>query len=110
DFAANIELAEAVPSLKHRAAPGKAMQKVATPGKTTCEEVTAVLGVPLSQSVKALAVMAEERMSMLLVRGDHQLHEVKASKLPGLTTFRFATDKEIEGTIGCRPGYIGPVG
>ncbi|HXF17305.1 MAG TPA: proline--tRNA ligase [Burkholderiales bacterium] len=110
DFAANIELAEAVPSLKHRAAPGKTMQKVATPGKTTCEEVTALLGVPLSQSVKALAVMAEERMSMLLVRGDHQLNEVKASKLPGLTTFRFATDKEIEGTIGCRPGYIGPVG
>jgi len=110
DFAANIELAEALPSNKHRAPPAQTMQKVPTPGKTTCEDVTALLGVPLSQSVKALAVMAEERMTMLLIRGDHQLNEVKTSKLPGLAAFRFATDKEIEAIIGCRPGYIGPVG
>jgi prolyl-tRNA synthetase len=65
---------------------------------------------PLSQSVKALAIMHEDQMSMLLIRGDHQLNEVKAAKLPGLDPFRFATDKEIEAQIGCRPGYIGPVG
>ncbi len=69
-----------------------------------------MLGLPLSQSVKALAVMHEEQMIMLLVRGDHQLNETKVSKLPGLNPFRFATEKEIEARIGCRPGYIGPVG
>jgi prolyl-tRNA synthetase len=110
DFAANIELAEALPPTRHRAPPTKTMHKVPTPGKTTCEDVTALLGLPLSQSVKALAVMAEERITMLLIRGDHQLNEVKASKLPGLAAFRFATDKEIEAIIECRPGYIGPVG
>ncbi|HEV8645049.1 MAG TPA: proline--tRNA ligase [Burkholderiales bacterium] len=110
DYAANVELAEAVAPAKPRGAATQNMQKVPTPGKTTCEEVTVMLGLPLSQSVKALAVMHEEQMFMLLVRGDHQLNETKASKLPGLNPFRFATEKEIEARIGCRPGYIGPVG
>jgi len=110
DYAANVELAEAVAPPIARASATKKMQKVATPGKTTCEDVSAFLSMPLSQSVKALAVMHEEQMSMLLIRGDHQLNEVKAAKLPGLDPFRFATDKEIEAQIGCRPGYIGPVG
>jgi len=78
--------------------------------KSSPEDVTALLNLPLSQSVKALAVVNEDRVFMLLVRGDHQLNEVKAAKLPGLNPFRFATDKEIEARIGCRPGYIGPVG
>jgi prolyl-tRNA synthetase len=64
---------------------------------------------PLSQSVKAIAVMHEDSMFMLLVRGDHQLNETKVAKLPGLNPFRFASEKEIEARIGCRPGYIGPV-
>jgi prolyl-tRNA synthetase len=110
DYAANVELAEAVAPAQPRAAAAKKMQKVPTPGRTTCEDVTALLNLPLSQSVKALAVVNEDRMFMLLVRGDHQLNEVKAAKLPGLNPFRFATDKEIEARIGCRPGYIGPVG
>ena len=110
DYAANVELAEALAPAKPRAAATQKMQKVPTPGKTTCEEVTAMLGLPLSQSVKALAVMHEEQMFMLLVRGDHQLNETKVAKLPGLNPFRFATEKEIEARIGCRPGYIGPVG
>ena len=110
DYAANVELAEAVAPAKPRAAATKKMQKVPTPGKTTCEDVAALLNLPLSQSVKALAVMHEDRMTMLLVRGDHQLNEVKAAKLPGLDPFRFATDKEIEARIGCRPGYVGPIG
>jgi prolyl-tRNA synthetase len=110
DFAANVELAEAMAPAQPRAAAVKKMDKVPTPGKTTCEDVTALLNLPLSQSVKALAVVNEGRMFMLLVRGDHQLNEVKASKLSGLNGFRFATDKEIEARIGCRPGYIGPVG
>ena len=110
DYAANVELAEVVAPLTPRGAASQKLQKVPTPAKTTCEEVTAMLGLPLSQSVKALAVMHEERMFMLLVRGDHQLNETKVSKLPGLNPFRFATEKEIEARIGCRPGYIGPVG
>ncbi len=110
DYAANVELAEAVAPAQPRAAAARKMEKVPTPGKTTCEDVTAFLNLPLSQSVKALAVVNEDRMFMLLVRGDHQLNEVKAAKLPGLNSFRFATEKEIEARIGCRPGYIGPVG
>jgi prolyl-tRNA synthetase len=110
DYAANVELAEAVTPAQPRAAAKKKMEKVPTPGKTTCEDVSALLNLPLSQSVKALAVVNEGRMFMLLVRGDHQLNEVKAAKLPGLDSFRFATDKEIEARIGCRPGYIGPAG
>jgi prolyl-tRNA synthetase len=110
DYAANVELAEAVAPLTPRGLATQKMQKVPTPGKTTCEEVAAMLGLPLSRSVKALAVMHEEGMFMLLVRGDHQLNETKVAKLPGLNPFRFATEKEIEARIGCRPGYIGPVG
>ena len=110
DYAANVELAEAVAPAQARAAAAKKMEKVSTPGKTTCEDVTTFLNLPLSQSVKALAVVNEDRMFMLLVRGDHQLNKIKAAKLPGLNPFRFATDKEIEARVGCRPGYIGPVG
>ena len=110
DYGANIELAEAMAPAQPRAVAANEMKKVPTPDKTTCEDVTALLNLPLSQSVKALAVMNEDRMFMLLVRGDHQLNEVKVAKLPELDPFRFATDKEIEARIGCRPGYIGPVG
>ena len=110
DYAANIELAEAVAPNEDRAAPTQEMKKTPTPGKTTCEDVTAMLGLPLTRSVKALALMHEDDMFMLLLRGDHQLNEIKATKIPGLDPFRFATDEEIQSRIGCRPGYIGPVG
>jgi prolyl-tRNA synthetase len=110
DYAANVELAEALAPSAPRRAPAQTMQKVPTPGRTTCEDVTAMLGLPLAISVKALAVMHDDEMSMLLIRGDHQLNEVKTAKIPGLSPFRFATEKEIETRIGCRPGYIGPVG
>lgn len=110
DYAANIELAEALAPNEQRTAPSAKMKKTPTPGKTTCEEVTQMLGLPLFRSVKALAVMHEDDMFMLLVRGDHHLNEAKTSKIPGLDPFRFATDSEIESRIGCRPGYIGPVG
>ncbi len=110
DYAANVELAEALAPATARAAPSHAMSKVPTPGKTTCEDVVALLGLPLPQSVKALALMHEEHLFLLLVRGDHQLNEIKAAKLPGLEPFRFATEAEIVARIGCKPGYIGPVG
>ena len=110
DYAANVELAEAVAPPTPRGPATQKLQKIPTPGRTTCEDVTAMLGLPLAKSVKALALMHDEQMFMLLIRGDHQLNEAKVAKLPGLNPFRFATEEEIEARLGCRPGYIGPVG
>jgi prolyl-tRNA synthetase len=83
------------------------MRKVPTPGKTTCEAVAALLKVDLKRTVKAVAVMHDDDLHLLLVRGDHDLNELKAQKAIGL--FRFATDKEIEAALHCKAGYIGPV-
>ncbi len=110
DYAANVELAEAVAPATPRPAPAASMQKVPTPGKTRCDDVATLLGLPLTRTVKAIAVMHGEAFNLLLVRGDHDLNEIKAQKLPGLDPFRFATDAEIERHLGCRAGYIGPVG
>jgi prolyl-tRNA synthetase len=86
------------------------MQKVPTPGMTSCEEVARLLGLPLQSTVKALAVMSNDRFFLLLLRGDHSLNEIKAAKIEGLNPFRFATEAEIVTHMRCRPGYIGPVG
>jgi len=110
DYAANVELAEAMAPSAPRARPVRTLEKVATPGKTRCEDVAALLGVALADTVKAIAVVHGDDLWLLLLRGDHTLNEVKASKLPGLDPFRFATDAEIERRLGCKPGYIGPVG
>jgi prolyl-tRNA synthetase len=110
DYAANVEFAEALAPAASRPAAVQTMQKVPTPGKTRCEEVAELLGVPLAQTVKAIAVMHDAEFWLLLMRGDHTLNEIKASKLPGLAPFRFATEAEIERHLGCKPGYIGPVG
>jgi prolyl-tRNA synthetase len=107
DYAANIELAEAITTEK-RSAPTQPMQKVATPGKTTCEQVAELLKLPLQETVKAVAVMHDDEFHLLLIRGDHALNEIKTQKLVG--AFRFATDAEIQGSLGCKAGYIGPVG
>ena len=120
DYAANIELAEAVAPQAPRAAPAQAMQVAPTPGKSTCESVAELLGVPLAATVKSLVLATDEvddagdvkgtTVWLLLVRGDHSLNEVKAGKLPGLRGgFRFATVAEIEDHFGCTPGYLGPV-
>jgi prolyl-tRNA synthetase len=110
EYAANVELAEAVAPATPRPPPAAAMTKVPTPGKTRCEDVAALLGLPLAQTVKAIALMRGQTFNLLLVRGDHELNEVKAQKLPELDPFRFATDAEIEQHLGCQAGYIGPVG
>ena len=107
NYAANVELAEAV-SVASRKAPTQALKKVPTPGKTKCEDVAQFLKVDLKQTVKAVAVMHDDAFHLLLLRGDHDLNEVKAQKLIG--AFRFATDKEIETALKCKAGYIGPVG
>jgi prolyl-tRNA synthetase len=114
DYAANVELAEAVAPKAQRKAPADVMKRVPTPGKTRCEDVAELLGVPIEKTVKAIAVVREETKEgasgsfvMLLIRGDHDLNEVKTQKVIG--NFRFAKDEEIESILKCRPGYIGPV-
>jgi prolyl-tRNA synthetase len=110
DYAANVELAEALAPSQPRPQPAQPLGKVATPGRTTCEAVCEQLGCSLQQSVKAIMVQAGGKLAMLLLRGDHQLNEIKAAKLPGLAGMRLATEAEIRAATGCRPGYIGPVG
>jgi prolyl-tRNA synthetase len=108
DYAANLELAEALAPAGGRQNAAEKMRKVATPGKTTCEEVAALLKLPLERTVKAIAVMSDDRFTLLLLRGDHSLNEIKTQKVLG--AFRFASEAEIRTALGCKPGYIGPVG
>ncbi len=110
DYAANVELAEAVQPTSPRPAPTSALQKVFTPGKKTCEAVCQQLGCTLDRSVKAVMVHAGGELRMLLLRGDHTLNEIKAAKLPGFDGLRLASAEEIRTATGCEPGYIGPVG
>jgi prolyl-tRNA synthetase len=105
-----VELAEALAPAAPRAAAAQAMQKVATPGKHTCEEVSEFLKIPIEKTVKTIVVMNNATMYMLLVRGDHMLNEVKASKVEGLKPFRFATEAEIRSRLKATPGSLGPVG
>ena len=112
-YAANVELAEAVAPSSARSAATQTMTKVATPGKMVCVDVAECLGVPLEKIVKSIAVMSEKEdgsttFALLLLRGDHELNEIKASKIPAINPFRFATEREVEEYLGCQPGYIGP--
>jgi prolyl-tRNA synthetase len=113
DYAANVELAEAVaPGPRPQAA--ETMRKVETPVQKTCEEVATLLGIPLQKTVKSVAVMgvdAEGRPEFVLalVRGDHVVNEIKLSKLPGLADYRLATEEEIRDHLGSEPGFLGPV-
>jgi prolyl-tRNA synthetase len=109
DYAAKVVLAVAVAPAAPRPPAGQTMERVPTPGKTRCEDVAELLGLPLERTVKAVAVMHESELVLLLVRGDHTLNEIKTQKLPGLDPFRFATEAEIVQHLGCPPGYIGPV-
>ncbi|WP_175674899.1 proline--tRNA ligase [Burkholderia ambifaria] len=115
DFAANIEAAEALPLIAERAAPAEAMEKVATPGKAKCEAVAELLAIPLERTIKSIVLAtehegAEPTIWLIMLRGDHDLNEIKVSKLPGLKNHRFATEQEIVDWFGTPPGYLGPVG
>lgn len=121
DYAANIELAEGLPLIDARAAPQQALAKTPTPGKSTCGDVALLLGLDLSCTVKSLVLATDEKNEagdlvrttvwLLLVRGDHDLNEVKAGKVEGLKAgYRFATVGEIEEHFNCKPGYLGPIG
>ena len=121
DYAANMEKAEAMAPAGPRPVPVAQMVKTPTPGKATCADVAQLLGVPLATTVKSL-VLATDTLNeagdivgaqvwLLLLRGDHDMNEIKVAKVPGLDKgFRFATLSEIEEHFGCKPGYLGPIG
>lgn len=115
DYAANIEAAEALAPAVPRGAAAEALTKTHTPGRAKCEAVAEQLGIPLQRTIKSIVLATdveggEPQIWLLLLRGDHELNEVKASKVPGLTDFRFATEGEILRAFGTRPGHLGPIG
>lgn len=119
DYAANMEKAEALPPQGARKAASQTMAKTPTPGKATCADVAELLGIPLQTTVKSLVLATDQtdetgkivktQVWLLLLRGDHDMNEVKVGKVPGLADFRFATLPEIEDHFGCKPGYLGPL-
>ena len=119
DYAANMEKAEALAPAGPRPAATQALTKTATPGKSTCAEVAELLAIPLTSTVKSLVLATDEtnekgeivktQVWLLLLRGDHDMNEVKVGKVPGLAAFRFASLPEIEEHFGCQPGYLGPL-
>ncbi len=113
DYAANVELAEAV-SPGERPAAAETLRKVDTPVQKTCEEVAALLGIPLQRTVKSVAVMGvdaegDPQFVLALVRGDHVVNEIKLAKLPGLVDYRLASEAEIREHLGAEPGFLGPL-
>ncbi|MES2250971.1 MAG: proline--tRNA ligase [Pseudomonadota bacterium] len=119
-YAANMEKAEALAPAGPRPAAANALEKTPTPGKSTCADVAELLGVPLATTVKSLVLATDilddagniqgAQIWLLLLRGDHDMNEIKVSKLPGLDKgFRFATTAEIDEHFGCKPGYLGPL-
>ena len=111
DYAANVELAVAHPPLGKRAAPSATMETVDTPGQHTIEDVSAFLGVDPARTVKTLLVKGVGGAIALVLRGDHELNEIKAERLPQvMKPLVFVTPGEVELAAGCEPGSIGPVG
>jgi prolyl-tRNA synthetase len=113
DYAANVELAEAV-APGPRPAPSEPLREVATPTQKTCEEVAALLGIPLARTVKSIALIGTDangqlQFTLALVRGDHVANEIKLGKLPGLADYRLANEAEIREYMGCEPGFLGPL-
>lgn len=116
EYAANVEMAEALSLIDQRAAPTDELRKTPTPGKEKCESVAELLGLPLTRTVKSIVLAVEDaagetaKIWLALIRGDHDLNEIKAGKVPGLNRgFRFATEAEILQHFGCKPGYLGPI-
>jgi prolyl-tRNA synthetase len=115
DYAANLEAAESLALIAKRATPKETMQKVSTPEQKRCEDVAQFLKIPLTQTVKSLVLAVDQevgpaKLFMLLLRGDHELNEIKVNKVPGLPAFRFASDEEIKTACHSPVGYLGPVG
>lgn len=117
NYAANVELAEAIPPVGERAAPSQEMSEVATPGQNTIAEVSEFLGIPATSNLKTLIVMGEEDengkadMVVLILRGDHTLNALKAEKIPGVASpLTWADESLIEANLGAKVGSLGPVG
>ncbi len=112
DYAANVELAAALPPDTPRPPPQAPLTRVPTPGARTIAELSAQLGVPPERCLKTLLLAgAEGKPVALLLRGDHELNAVKAQRLPGVATpLRLASAAEVQSACGCEPGYIGPLG
>jgi prolyl-tRNA synthetase len=113
DYAANVELAEAV-SPGPRPGAAETMRAVETPTQKTCEDVAALMGLALQRTVKSVALMgvdatAAPQFVLALVRGDHMVNEIKLAKLPGLADYRLATEAEIREFLGGEPGFLGPL-
>ncbi len=113
DYAANVELAEAV-SPGERPGATETLHKVDTPTQKTCEDVASLLDIPLQRTVKSVAVMGvdaggDPQFVLALVRGDHVVNDIKLAKLPGLLEYRLATEAEILEHLGSEPGFLGPL-
>ncbi|WP_310096182.1 proline--tRNA ligase [Pseudoxanthomonas sacheonensis] len=107
-YAANLETAQAaLPGA--RAVAAEAMRKVETPTQKTCEEVAALLAIPLARTAKSIAAMTAAGFVLALVRGDHAINEIKLAKVPGLADYRMATEAEILEHLGSEPGFLGPL-
>ena len=109
DYAANVEMAEGI-ATGSRGTAAETMHEVDTPKQTTCEDVAKLLQIPVTKTVKSVALIVDEVFTLALLRGDHQLNEVKFGKVEGVQNFRLATEEEIRGNLSCPPGFIGPVG
>ncbi|HNP25160.1 MAG TPA: proline--tRNA ligase [Nitrosomonas sp.] len=110
DYAANIELATSQLPAQTPEKPAGQIKKIHTPEQKTCADVANFLNLPLQQTIKTLAVTANSTMYLLLLRGDHQLNELKVRKIPFLVDFEMASEETILNETGTVPGYIGPVG
>ena len=109
DYAANVETAQAAAPAP-RAAPAETMHRIETPTQKTCEDVAALLDIPLARTVKSVALFAGETFVLALVRGDHAVNAVKLAKVEGLTDYRMASEAEIAEYLGSTPGFLGPIG
>ncbi|MBS0214240.1 MAG: proline--tRNA ligase [Proteobacteria bacterium] len=113
DYAANVELAEAV-SPGPRGAATETLRDIDTPTQKTCEDVAALMGIPLQRTAKSVAIVGSDadgndQFVLALVRGDHMVNEIKLAKLPGLGEYRLATEVEILDHLGSEPGFLGPL-
>lgn len=111
EYAANTEMAEALPGIDTAPAGTESLQKHATPGCHSIEDVCKALDVDAKQTVKTLVVEAEEGLIALVLRGDHNLNELKAEKLEGVKSpLQMADEEQIKAAIGCGTGSLGPAG
>lgn len=108
DYAANMEAAIAA-APGERPAGSESLRKVETPTQKTCEAVAALLGLGLERTVKSIAIMSEAGFVLALVRGDHDVNEIKLGKVEGLQGYRMASEAEIATHLGSEPGFLGPL-